>query len=174
MLKRWAKPCQVWSCRLRRHIDVFAMQILLYFIVIKNQKIIKSLSACCWNTDNNPASNKSLIHVVCLFCCLSSVIGKCIFKSIFVIGSRSIWVYGRTKIRCLSSFFSVLFCGDPHHKLLLRREPLMSQTNIQQENMRLNIDFAYYLKIHYHILVGIVLVSYSRNREWHKIPESSK
>ena len=62
------------------------MQFLFYFIKIKNHTFIKSLSVWCWNTDNNPASNKSLIHVVCLFCFLSSVIGKYIFKSIFVIG----------------------------------------------------------------------------------------
>ena len=41
------------------------MQFLFYFIKIKNHTFIKSLSAWCWNTHNDPASNKSLILVAC-------------------------------------------------------------------------------------------------------------
>ena len=47
----------------------FCNAILLYFVAIKNHTIIKSLSAWCWNTHNDPASNKSLILVACFFSC---------------------------------------------------------------------------------------------------------
>ena len=135
------------------HREVYVMQTLLYFIVIQNHTIIKSLSAWCWNTDNNPASNKSLIHVVCLFCCLSSVIGKCIFKSIFVIGSSSILLYGRTKIRCLSRRFSVHTCSKSHHTFLLHSKPKLRESNIQQDNFHFYIDFSYSDKIQYHMYI---------------------
>ena len=150
------------------------MQTLLYFIVTRNHTFIKSSSAWCWNTDNNPASNKSLIHVVCLFCFLSSVIGKRIFKSIFVLGSRSIWLYGRTKIRCLSRRFSALPCSKCHHTFLLHSKPSLWESNIQRDNFHFYIDFSYSDKIHYHMYIWIVLVYCSKNRECHKIPESNK
>ena len=51
----------------------FCNAILLYFVAIKNHTIIQSLFAWCWKTDNDQASNKSLIffHVFFSLSCTS-------------------------------------------------------------------------------------------------------
>ena len=80
----------------------------------------------------------------------------------------------RTKIRCLSRRLSALPCNNSHHTFLLQSKTRLRESNIQQDNFHFYIDFSYSDEIRYHMQLWIVLVYYSRDRECHKIPESSK
>ena len=90
--------------------------------------------------------------------------------------SWSIWLFGISKIRCLSRGCSAppRSHSEPPHGFLLQCKHPMPYSNTQEDNFHFYIDFSYSHEIHYHMSVWIVLVYHSRDHECHKIPENIK
>ena len=147
---------------------------MLYFVAIKNHTIIKSLSAWCWNTHNDPASNKSLILVAC-FIFLFPLSDVIVHIQIHIHDQFGFLIH-ISKIRSLSRGCSAppRSHSEPPHGFLLQCKHPMPYSNNQEDNFHFYIDFSYSHEIHHHMSVWIVLVYHSRDHEYHKIPENIK